>query len=134
MTVGAADVAFLDLDEHSTPRFVHGEDDDVVLLKTRIAMVEVQNDDVALSAVDARVSSKVLTDQWPVLGAIPIDPCDFLLDVRVAIADVVLASVLGVACATPALASASRLVVERERVNWFKAATVVAPLGRGLRR
>ena len=47
MAVGATDIALRDLDEYSIPRLMHGEEDDVVTLRRRIAMVEVQNDNVA---------------------------------------------------------------------------------------
>ncbi len=75
-------------------------------------MVEVQHDDVGLAAVNTRMSSKVLADQRPVLGAIPLDPRYFELDVSLAITDVVLAAVSRVADTTARLASALRLVMK----------------------
>ena len=59
MAIRATNIAFLDFDEDSAPWFVHRQDDDVVLLEPGIAMVEVQNYDVALAAVSARMRPEV---------------------------------------------------------------------------
>ena len=133
MTVRTTNIALRDLQKYSTPWFVHREDDDIVLLKAGIPMIEVQNDDVAL-AVDAWMGSEVLADERTVLVAVATDPRDLLLDVGVEIADVVLTPVPRVTCATPALASALALVCERKGLNRLEPAAVVAPLGRGRRR
>jgi hypothetical protein len=85
MTVRTTNIAFLDLEKYSTPRFLHRKDDDVVLLESRIAMVEVQNDDVALATVSAWMRPEVRADQSAVLVAIPANPRDFLSDVSVSV-------------------------------------------------
>jgi hypothetical protein len=112
MTVRTTNIAFRDLDERSTPRFAHREGDDIVLLQPRIAMIEVEYDDVALAAVDARMSAKVLTDERAVLFAVSPDPGDLLPDVDLAVTDVVLAPIFRVADTTPRLASALCLVMK----------------------
>jgi hypothetical protein len=134
MTVRTANIAFLDLEKYSTPRFVHRKDDDVVLLESRIAMVEVQNDDVALATVNAWMRPEVYADQSAVLLAVAANPRDFLPDVGVSVSQVVLTSVLCVTSTASPLSRAFRHVLERERLNRLESPAVVAPLGRGLSR
>lgn len=129
MAVGATDIALRDFEEDSIPRLMHSEEDDVVALRGRIAMVKVEYDNVRLSAVDAGMSSEVLADERTILVAVSTDSRDFLLDVRVAIADVVPAPVLRVTCATAALPSAFGLIGERERVDRLDESAVIATLG-----
>jgi hypothetical protein len=62
MAVGASNIALCNLEEDSSPRLVHCEEDHVVALGRRITMVEVEDDDVAFAAVDAWMSPKVPAD------------------------------------------------------------------------
>jgi hypothetical protein len=133
MTVGATNIALRDLEEDTIPRLIHGEEDHVVALRRRIAMVEVEHDDVRLSAVDARVSAEISADKGTILVAVATDPRDFLLDVGVAISHVVLASVLRVTGATSPLPCAFRLVGEGERVEGLDESAVIATLRRDRR-
>ena len=56
-------------------------------------MVEVEHDDVRLPAVNTRMRPQVLTQVAAVLFAIPLDPRDFLADIRRSIPQVVAAPV-----------------------------------------
>jgi len=91
-------------------------------------MIEVEDNDVGLSAVNARMSPKVFADERPVLLAISLDPGNLLSDVGVSVADVVLTPVLRMADTTPALASSLGLVVESKFVDRFRQPAVVATL------
>lgn len=126
MTVGTTNIALRDLEEDSTPRFVHREDDDVVLLNAGVAMIEVQNDDVPLAAVDARMGAEVFAYQRAVLLAVAANSRYFLSDVRVAVSQVMLASVFRVTCATSRLPGTSRFVRECERVDRLDESAVIA--------
>jgi hypothetical protein len=134
MTVRATNIAFLDLEKYSTPRFVHRKDDDVVLLESRIAMVEVQNDDVALAAVNAWMGPEICADQSAVLLAVAANPRNFLPDIGVPVSQVMLTSVLCVTSTASPLSRPFRLVLEGERLNRFESSAAVAPLCRGLSR
>jgi hypothetical protein len=91
-------------------------------------MIEVQHDDVGLAAVDTRMSSKVLADQRPVLDAIPLYPSDFLLDLDLAVPDVVLAAVPRMTGTAAALASALCLAMKCELADWPQQSAVIATL------
>jgi len=132
MTVCATNVALLNLENHSTPRFVSRENDDAVFFQTGIAVIEIKDDDVGLAAIDAWMTSQVLAYERAVLVAVFTDPRDLLPDVGVAVSEVMLTSVLGVTGTTATLAGALPRVGERKRINWLESATVVAPLERGL--
>jgi hypothetical protein len=95
------------------------ENNDVVSLRRGIAMIEVQYNDVGLTAVNAGMSPQVFADERTIFIAVPADPCDFLLDVRLAIAEIVLTSVRGVTAPATALARASSLVRESKRLDWL---------------
>jgi hypothetical protein len=82
------------------------KDHDAELLCRRIAMVEVEDNNVGLAAVDTRVTSQVFADQRPVLGAITLYPGHFLADVDLSVADVVRAPIRCMTNATPGLTSA----------------------------
>jgi hypothetical protein len=92
-------------------------------------MVEVEHDDIRLSAVDARMSAEILADKRTILVAIATDPRDFLPDICVPIEDVMLAPVFRVTAPTATLASASRLAGERERLDRLGEPAVIATLG-----
>ena len=134
MAVGAADIAFRDLRKHACPRLVHGEDYDVVCFGHRITMIKVEHHYVSLSTVHTGVGSKVLPDLWAVLFAVPFDPRDFLSDVVIAIAHVVVASIRGVTLTAATLSRSFRLIGERERGDWLDGAAVIATpeLGRDI--
>ena len=87
-------------------------------------MVEVEDDDVGFAAINTWVSSKVFTDERPILGAIPFDPRHFLPDVCGAVTHVMLTPVLRVTDTTSPLPSALGLVVERESLNSLEAPAV----------
>src|SRR5436190_20786040 len=91
-------------------------------------MIKVKNNDVGLSAVDARVRTKIFADKWPVLFAISPDPFDLLADIPFAVADVMLTAELRVTGTTPRLSRGFDLVCERERSYLLRESAVVAPL------
>jgi hypothetical protein len=91
-------------------------------------MIKVKDNDVRLSAVDARMSPKVFADKRPVLFAISPDPGDLLPDVGFPVPHVMLTSVLRMAHATATLASPRGLVVEGELGDWLHESAVIATL------
>jgi hypothetical protein len=91
-------------------------------------MVEVEYDDVRLSAVDARMGSEVFADERTILVAIATDPRHFLPDVGTAITDVVLASIPRMTDAAPRLASALGFVVKGELGDGLHESAVIATL------
>jgi len=134
MTVRATDIAFCDFEKNSIPWLIHSEANHVVAFLRRITMVEVEHDNVCLSAIDARMSSKILTNEWTVLVAVATAPRDFLPNIGVPIAEVVLTSVLRVTCTTATLASAFALIRERKGVDGLESPAVVTPLCLARRR
>lgn len=89
-------------------------------------MVEVEHDDVRLPAVNTRMRPQVLTQVAAVLFAIPLDPRDFLADIRRSIPQVVTAPVPRVARTAPALSRPLRLVRESEVGEQLDETAVVA--------
>ena len=94
-------------------------------------MIKVEDDDVGLSAVDARMSPKVFADERPVLFAISLDPGNLLPDVGVTVADVMLTPVLRVADTATALTSPLRFAVKSEIFDWLRQPAVIATFGLG---
>jgi hypothetical protein len=91
-------------------------------------MIKVKDNDVRLSAVDARMSPKVFADERPVLFAISPDPGDLLPDVGFPVPHVMLTSVLCMAHATAALARPLGFVVEGELGDWLHEPAVITAL------
>jgi hypothetical protein len=106
VAVCATYVALSDLRKNNRPWLSDDEERDCLTFGGTIAIVELQRDDVSLAAVDTWMSPQVLANQRPILGAIALDPRDFLADVSVAVAHVVLTSVFRVTDATARLAGA----------------------------
>jgi len=89
-------------------------------------VVEVEHDAVRLPAVNTRMRPQVLTQVAAVLFAIPLDPRDFLADIRRSIPQVVTAPVPRVARTAPALSCPLRLLRERELGDRLDETAVVA--------
>lgn len=77
-------------------------------------MVEVEHDRIGLPAVNTRMSEQVGEQQGAVLDPVAVDPSDLAADVVVAIREVMLASIRGLAFPTVPLTTALRYVVESE--------------------
>src|SRR5713101_6727394 len=129
MAIRAADIAFFDLRKDPRPRLLHGEKDDVPGLRRGIAVIEVENHDVHLAAVDAWVAAQVLPNMAPILLAIATDSRDFPPDVGRTVAEVVRASIGGVAWPAAALTSRARDVVKGEFPQRLDEPAVIAAAG-----
>jgi len=123
------DVALLDLGDHAHPGLMRREQHDVVFLCRGIAVIEVQDDDVGLAAVHARMRPKVFANERPVLVAIATNPGDLLLYVGGSVTHVVLSPIAGMTDPAPALTSSLRLVVEGEVIDGLYESAVIATLG-----
>jgi hypothetical protein len=67
MTVRAANVAFLDFGRDGRPRLAYHKQRDVLPFGGGITVIELQRDDVGLSAVNARMRTQVGTQKSSVL-------------------------------------------------------------------
>jgi hypothetical protein len=61
MTVRTADFAFLDLRRDSRPGLANHKKRDILTFRRTVAVIELESDDVALAAVNARMRTQVCT-------------------------------------------------------------------------
>jgi hypothetical protein len=66
-----------DFVEDNRPRLPHDQSGYLRSLRRPIAVVELERHDIALTAVDERVSAEVFTQKPTVSPPIPLDPRDF---------------------------------------------------------
>src|SRR5437764_13672335 len=128
MAARAAHITLLDLSGYADPCLVRGQDHHAKFLRRWVTMIKVKNNDVGLSAVDARVRTKIFADKWPVLFAISPDPFDLLADIPFAVADVMLTAVLRVKGTTTPLSRGFDLVYDRVRIFLLSEYVIVFPL------
>ena len=97
MAVHAPNIALGYLREDDLPRFVRGEDSDLTALCRRIPMIELEDENVCLAAINAGMHRQVLEEANSVLDAVTRDARDLALDIHVAVVEIVLTPICRVA-------------------------------------
>ncbi len=119
MTIRAANVAFVDFFQDRVPRSAADHPGDLVGFLRRLSVIEVENERVGLTAIDAGMVEKVRENSLVVLRADPTTASVSLCQVFRTVPGVVFATVCGHACETGRTALSKLFVLERKHREWF---------------
>src|ERR1700694_6358500 len=109
MTVRAAYFAFLDLCRHYRPRLTDHEQRNVLTFGRAVAVIELQGDDVALTAINTWMRAQVGTYKTPVLRSAAASSVNLAGDVLLPIAEAMRSAIRRMTYAAVGLSCAQRL-------------------------
>lgn len=81
MTVDATDIALRDLQKDRRPRLLRGQLCDLQTFDGRIPMVEIEDNWVGLTTVDAGMTQQIFEEELAITFAMPLHAKPFVLDV-----------------------------------------------------
>lgn len=123
MAIHAAHVALVDLREDPDPSPCHRQGTDSLPFRRAITMIELEDQDVGLAAIDARVRREVGDDLTTILVASSVYLCDRAADVVGLVGEVVGAAVRGMTDTTVVLPGPRCHVGVGELFHWLAPAT-----------
>jgi hypothetical protein len=120
MAVRAADVALRDLHRYDRPRLGNHQQRHVLTFRRAVTVIELERDDVALTAINTRMRSQVRTQQTPVLGSTPASSVDLAGDVLGPISEVMRLPICRMTYAAVGLSRAERLTPKSKCGGWLE--------------
>jgi hypothetical protein len=120
MTVRAANIALLDLCGYHRPWLANHKEGHVSTFGRAITVIKLKRDDVAFTAVNARMRTQIRTQKTPILGSAAPTAINLTSDVLGPIAQVMRSAICRMTRAAVGLPCAQRLTSKCERRDGLK--------------